>query len=104
MKTKHLEYRGVVIPVMKYLKTIPNSKFINVHGSVYSERGTPDIIGSVDGHTVVMECKRGDDENPELIQKWRLSEWELSGAIVGVVRSVKDAKELINQHKNKRGW
>lgn len=83
-----LEYNGVVKPILKYLNSLPNSKAINIHGSIYSERGTPDVIGCINGHMVAFECKRDSSEDLEKIQKWRLSEWILAGAVVGGVSDV----------------
>lgn len=87
-RDKRLEYNGVVQPVLHYLNSLPNSKAINIHGSVFCERGTPDVIGSVGGRMVAFECKRDDTEAPEKIQNWRLSEWIAAGAVVGAVSDV----------------
>lgn len=84
-RDKRLEYNGVVEPILSYLNSLPNSKAINVHGSVYSERGTPDVIGCIRGRLIAFECKRTADEDLEKIQKWRLSEWIAAGAVVGGV-------------------
>ena len=84
----HLEYSSVVVPILKYLNSIPNAKAINIHGSIFSERGTPDIIGSVNGRFIAFECKRDIKEDLEKIQKWRLSEWIRAGAVVGGVSDV----------------
>jgi hypothetical protein len=74
--------------VLDYLNSIPGAKAINIHGNVFSERGTPDIIGSIQGRMVAFECKRDTSESPEDIQKWRLSEWITAGAVVGAVSDV----------------
>lgn len=87
-RDKRLEYTGVVQPVLNYLSSIPGSKAINIHGSVFSERGTPDVIGSIRGRMIVFECKRDATEEPTDIQKWRLSEWIAAGAVVGAVSDV----------------
>lgn len=87
-RDKRLEYTGVVQPVLDYLNSIPGSKAINIHGSVFSERGTPDVIGSIRGRMVAFECKRDTTEGPTDIQNWRLSEWIAAGAVVGAVSDV----------------
>ena len=87
-RDKRLEYTGVVEPILRYLNSLPNSKAINIHGSIYSERGTPDIIGCINGQLVAFECKRSEQEDLEKIQKWRLSEWIAAKAIVGGVSAV----------------
>lgn len=80
-----LEYEGVVVPILHYLNSLPRGKAINIHGSQYSERGTPDIVGCVNGRAIAFECKRDYTEDLEKIQKWRLSEWIAAGAVVGGV-------------------
>lgn len=87
-RDKRLEYNGVVEPVLHYLNSLPNAKAINIHGSIYSERGTPDIIGCISGRLVAFECKRDYTEKPTKIQQWRLSEWLTAGAIVGSISDV----------------
>lgn len=87
-RDKRLEYDGVVRPVLRYLNSLPKSKAINIHGSVFSERGTPDVIGCVNGRLVAFECKRDTTEDLEEIQKWRLCEWIAAGAVVGGVSDV----------------
>lgn len=87
-RDKRLEYSGVVQPVLDYINSLPESKAINVHGSIFSERGTPDVIGCIRGRMVAFECKRDATEDLERIQKWRLSEWITAGAVVGGVSNV----------------
>ena len=87
-RDKRLEYDGVVRPVLRYLNSLPKSKAINIHGSVFSERGTPDVIGCVNGRLVAFECKRDATEDLEEIQKWRQCEWIAAGAVVGGVSDV----------------
>lgn len=95
-RDKRLEYNGVVQPVLSYLNSLPESKAINIHGSDFSERGTPDVIGCVRGRMVAFECKRDTTEDLEEIQKWRLSEWIAAGAVVGGVSDISHV-ELILQ-------
>ena len=87
-RDKRLEYSGVVEPILRYLNSLPNSKAINIHGSIFSERGTPDVLGCIQGRMVAFECKRDATEDLEKIQKWRLCEWIHAGAVVGGVSSV----------------
>lgn len=87
-RDRPLEYTAAVEPILKYLNSLPNSKAINIHGSIFTERGTPDVIGSVNGRFVAFECKRDIKEDAEKIQKWRLSEWLTAGAVVGIVSDV----------------
>jgi hypothetical protein len=80
---------------LQYLNSLPRSKAINIHGSVFSERGTPDVIGSVDGRMVAFECKRDATEDLEDIQKWRLAEWLSAGAVVGGVSDVSHVELIL---------
>ena len=95
-RNKRLEYSSVVVPIIKYINSLPNGKAINIHGSPYSERGTPDIIGCIGGRMVAFECKRTEKENLEEIQKWRLSEWIAAGAIVGGVSDLWQVQMILN--------
>ena len=84
-RDRRLEYQSVVVPILKYINALPNGKAINVHGGIFTERGSPDVIGCIDGRMVAFECKRDTTEDLEKIQKWRLSEWITAGAVVGGV-------------------
>lgn len=95
-RDKRLEYSSVVAPILEYLNSIPGGKAINIHGSIYSERGTPDVVGCINGRMVAFECKRTEDEEPTKIQKWRLSEWIAAGAVVGGVSDVSHVKLILS--------
>lgn len=94
-RDKRLEYPAVVVPTIKYINSLPNGKAINIHGSVFSERGTPDVLGSIGGRTVAFECKRDAAEDLEPIQKWRLCEWIGAGAVVGGVSDLWQVKMIL---------
>lgn len=85
---KRIEYTGVTAPVLRYLNSIPGCKAINIHGSVFSERGTPDIVGCINGRMIAFEAKRDAKESLEDIQEWRLCEWIRAGAVVGGISDV----------------
>ena len=93
-----LEYEGVVVPVLRYLNALPRSKAINTHGSVFFERGTPDVLGSISGRMVAFEAKRDTKERLRQIQRWRLSQWAAAGAVTGVVTSVEDVQRILAEH------
>lgn len=95
-RDKRLEYNGVVSPILDYLNSLPNSKAINIHGGVYTERGTPDIIGCVNGRLVAFECKRDETEEPTPIQYWRLCEWVNAGAVIGAVSDLWHVIMILN--------
>lgn len=95
-RNKRLEYTGTVVPILNFINSLPNGKAINIHGSPYSERGTPDVIGCIGGRLVAFECKRTKDENLTKIQEWRLSEWIAAGAIVGGVSDLWQVQMILN--------
>ena len=95
-RNKRLEYSSVVVPILEYINSLPGGKAINIHGGIYSERGTPDVIGCINGKMVAFECKRTEDEEPTKIQKWRLSEWIAAGAVVGGVSDVSHVKLILS--------
>ena len=98
-RNKRLEYDGVVQPILHYLNSLPNAKAINIHGGVFCERGTPDIIGCTNGRTILLECKRSPTEAAEKIQEWRMAEWRSAGAIAARVDDVSQVKELLEKNK-----
>lgn len=95
-RDRRLEYPAVVTPLMKYINSLPGGKVINIHGGIFTERGTPDVIGCINGRMVAFECKRDASEEPTKIQKWRLSEWITAGAVVGGVSDLWQAQMILN--------
>ncbi|MGA9626473.1 MAG: hypothetical protein WBQ65_18515, partial [Bryobacteraceae bacterium] len=67
------------------------------HGTAMGVAGDPDLYGSIRGRHFEIEVKRPDvsSELTEL-QRQRLREWGLAGAIVGVARSVEDAVTILD--------
>ena len=95
-RDRRKEYNGVVEPILHYINSLPSGKAINIHGSPFSERGTPDILGCINGKTIAFECKRDSKEDLERIQKWRLSEWIAAGAIVGGVSDLWQVQMILS--------
>lgn len=94
---QHLEYNGVVVPIMNFLNSLPQCKAINIHGSVFCERGTPDITGSIQGRSFWFECKKSPRKEAEDIQKWRLKQWRSTGAIAERVDDVQQVREILKR-------
>lgn len=86
-----------MVPVLRYLNSLHNSKFINIHGGVYTERGTPDVLGVINGRMVLFECKRSTKEAPEEIQEWRMRQWRAAGAVAECVSSVSQVQEILKR-------
>lgn len=62
----------------------------------YSEKGTPDIIGSYNGRMIVVEAKV-DDNNVSVIQGIRLDQWFDAGAIsLACWNKFSNPKNIIN--------
>lgn len=61
------------------------AKLIKIHGSAFTEKGTPDLIGVYKGFAIVIEAKVGTNK-PSKIQEERLKEWQSVGAITFVAR------------------
>lgn len=92
------EYTSVVTKIMNWINGLPNGKAINIHGSVYSEKGTPDIIGCIDTKFVAFECKKPKGK-PTKIQEHRIKQWLKCGAIAGIVYSLEEAQKLYEKLK-----
>lgn len=86
------EYRGAVRPILLYLNSLPGCKAINIHGGIYTERGTPDIIGSCRGEMFCFEVKRPSGGRTSKIQELRLRQWRATGAEARVVRSLEEVR------------
>lgn len=88
------EYRSVVQPVLAWLNSLLECKAINIHGSVYMERGTPDIIGCYKGRMFLFECK-ADKGSLRPDQVIRLRQWKEAGALALEIRSLDEAKKAL---------
>lgn len=80
------------------------------HGTVYAIKGDPDLHGSwpvtmpdgtVWGRAFSLEVKAPGQPPPTRLQTKRLSDWQKSGAIVGVPRSLLDALDYL---EGRRVW
>lgn len=69
---------------MASLRKIPGSKWWKNHGTEYSERGLPDVMGVVRGTMFALEVKVGANWISDQ-QRARLQELDASGAVAGVV-------------------
>lgn len=78
------------------LKRLPRAKFVPYPGSPHAERGTPDIVGCIDGRAVLIEVKRPRGGRLSRIQIHRIAEWEDAGALVVVAQSWKDVAEALD--------
>lgn len=76
-----------------WLNSQPYTKVIVNHGSIYSEHGTPDILGTVNGRTIALEFKSATGYIRPT-QKIRLKQWKRAGAVTAEIRTLEDVKAL----------
>ncbi len=91
MKNKQKESR-LVHRILKYLNSRPKCKAVKNHGSVYTQKGRPDIDVSDNGQHGVIEVKIYP-EKPTLIQWKRLNEWEKAGSQTLIAYNLDQVKE-----------
>lgn len=81
--------------VLNYLNSLPQCKAIKIHGNAYTEAGTPDIMGCIEGRAFFLELKV-PGKKPTAIQERRLREWKEAGAITGVVTSIEEVRAIFS--------
>lgn len=64
------------------------------HGTSYSTKGDPDLEILFRGVHIECELKRPGEE-PSPLQAHRLEEWRRAGAVVAVVHSVAEMREVM---------
>ncbi len=83
--------------ILEWMKTIPDSIGWKNHGSIYTRRGVPDIVFHVNSRTIYLETKRvGKKAAP--IQADVHRRLKRAGAIVAVVRSKKEAMDIVRPY------
>lgn len=70
-------------------KRAPDLVLRKRHGTAFGRAGEPDLYGSWRGRHFEVEVKR-PGEQPTVLQRARLKEWAISGAITGVAHSVEE--------------
>ena len=79
--------------ILAYLNSLPGCLARKRWGGGMGIAGDPDIDACVCGRSLQIEVKR-PGEKPTPLQVKRLEEWRLAGAIVGVVHSVDEVREI----------
>lgn len=82
--------------VKDWLNKLDHCKAIKMHGSIYTERGTPDILCCFHGRLFMFELKEGRNK-PEKIQEVRKRQWRESGATVHTVWSLEEVQRVMKQ-------
>ena len=85
---------AIVYRIMEKLRRLPQTKALKLHGSVFGERGTPDIHVTRQGRSYWLEVKQPGCK-PTLLQVHRLKQWKDAGATAAVVHSWEEVRELL---------
>ena len=68
---------------------------VKYHGGPFTQAGTPDLLGCLNGRAFAIEVKRpGGKATP--LQLHELSQWAAAGAVAGVATSVEEAEGLLD--------
>jgi hypothetical protein len=68
--------------VLKDLKALPNGYFEKIQQ--VGKRGTPDIMGCLNGYCVILELKKDEKSKPDKLQTHKLKKYEKACALVFV--------------------
>lgn len=82
--------------VLAYLNKLEYCRAYNLHGSIWTGSGRPDIIGSYRGVCFVIELKR-PGQLPSKIQEHELCKWRQTGAIAWYATDLDMVKDMIEQ-------
>jgi len=85
--------KSIANGILKYLNGIQGCHAVKTHGSAYSG-GQPDVDVCFHGQTIKLEVKR-PGKKATVLQEAVLEQWKAAGAIVGVVTSVDEVKEIM---------
>jgi hypothetical protein len=74
----------------------PSVWHFKVHGGMFQQAGVPDIVGCKNGRFFALEVKT-EAGTPTKLQEYVMNKIKAAGGISGVVRSVEDAKRLLDK-------
>ena len=75
--------------------------YFKVHGSMFQRAGEPDLIGAINykGYSISFNFEvKSPKGKPTRLQVHRLQQWRQVGNLAGVVRSVDDVINLLDNH------
>ena len=93
MKT-HLLEKDIQAAILRWLRERTRSFTIKLAAGPYTLPGIPDILHIEKGRAIFIEVKR-PGENPTPLQIKVMDRLLEAGAVVGVARSVEDAKQIV---------
>ena len=88
--------RAIVKAILAYLNSLPGCVARKRWGGGMGVAGDPDIDACIHGRSLQLEVKR-PGEKPTALQSKRIEEWRQAGAVVGVVRSLAELKDLLRK-------
>ena len=94
--------KDIVAAIMRYIKTVPGCFAWKEHGGMYGTSGLPDIICCYCGRFVGLEVKTPDGKATKL-QEVALAKIKAAGGVSAVVRSVDEAKTIIEEIRRLSG-
>ena len=93
--------KSIVNSILKYLNSLPQCRAEKTWGGGYGNAGKPDITGCLSGRRFELEVKVPGGK-PTPLQKITLEQWKEAGAIVAVVHSVDEVKEILKEAKREK--
>lgn len=94
MSESPITERSITRAITEYLEKIEWSFTFKIHGSSCQRRGMPDMLFIHNGQAYFFEIKAAKGRVSR-IQRHVIDKLRTSGAIVGVVRSVADVKQVL---------
>lgn len=85
---------AIVARIIRALRAIPGCVVRKRHGTSWGVAGDPDLYGSIQSQHFEIEVKRSGEE-PTPLQEARLAEWQVSGALTGVVHDVDEVLAIL---------
>ena len=82
--------------VMAYLRSVPHILVLKLHGGRYQTAGLPDLLVVKEGRAYFLEVK-APGKKPTKLQRATMDLIARSGAVVKIVSSVEDVKEVIER-------
>ena len=86
--------KTIVQKILTFLNEIPGCLARKRWGGGMGVTGDPDITGCLNGRHLELEVKRRG-QRPTPLQAKRLEEWRKAGALVAVVTSVDEVRNLL---------
>jgi len=84
----------IVQKILQFLNELPGCVARKRWGGGMGVAGDPDITGCLDGRHLEFEVKRSGQQPTVLQSRWR-EEWREAGAVVAVVSSVEDVRNVL---------